>query len=111
MKKIRKVIIIFCLIIFYCYFINISNFPSKILIYNDTKLNFKLCPFLKLKGETLTSTNGKSSKYNLKLTLGNIDIKNVELKRAEKLTVIPSRRINWIKNFYERRCNCWIFRN
>lgn len=95
MRKIRKLIIIFCLIIFYCYFINISNFPSKILVYNDTKLNFKLCPFLKLKGEVLTSSSGKSSSYNLKLSLGNIGLKDVELKRAEKLEVIPCRRFSW----------------
>lgn len=95
MKNIRKLIAIFCLIIFYCYFINISNFPSKIFVYNDTKLNFKLCPFLKLKGEILTSSSGKSSSYNLKLALGNIELKDVELKRAEKVKVIPCRRFSW----------------
>ena len=95
MKKIRKVIIIFCLIIFYCYFINVNKFPSKIIIYNDSKLDFKLCPFLKLKGEVLTSSSGKSSSYNLKLSLGNIELKDVELKRAEKIEVIPCRRVSW----------------
>ena len=95
MKKIRKVIIIFCLIIFYCYFINVNKFPSKIIIYNDSKLDFKLCPFLKLKGEVLTSSSGKSFSYNLKLTLGNIELKEVELKRTEKIEVIPCRRISW----------------
>lgn len=99
MKKVRRVIIIFCLAIFYCYFINISNFPNKILIYNNTKLNFKLCPFLNLKGEALTSSNGKSSKYNLKLALGNIDIKEVELKRAEKIEVVPSGELIGLKIF------------
>ena len=94
MKKIRKLIIIFCLIIFYCYFINISNFPNKILVYDDAKLNFRLCPFLKLKGEILTSSGGKSSSYNLKLSLGNIELKDVELKRAEKIEVIPCRRFS-----------------
>ena len=89
MKNIRKLIAIFCLIIFYCYFINISNFPSKIFVYNDTKLN------LKLKGEILTSSSGKSSSYNLKLALGNIELKDVELKRAEKVKVIPCRRFSW----------------
>ena len=91
MKKIRKVIIIFCLIIFYCYFINVNNFPSKIIIYNDSKLDFKLCPFLKLKGEVLTSSSGKSSSYDLKLTLGDINLKDVELKKTEKIEVIPCR--------------------
>ena len=111
MKKIRRVIIIFCLILFYCYFINISNFPSKILVYNTDKLNFKLCPFLKLNGAIQTSSNGKSSSYNLKLALGDIELKNIELKRAEKIKVIPCRRSSRLKDFYKRCCNCWLFRN
>ena len=94
MKKIRKVIAIFCLIVFYCYYINISNFPSRILVYSDSKLDFKLCPFLSLKGEVFTSSTGKSSVYNLKLSLGNVELKNVELKRADKIEVIPCRRVN-----------------
>ena len=89
MKKVRKIIIIFCLILFYCYFINISNFPSKILIYNDSNISYRLSPFLRLRGEVLTSSAGKSSTYNLKLSLGNIDLKDVELKRAEKIEVVP----------------------
>ena len=95
MKKIRRLIAIFCLIIFYCYFINVSNFPNKILVYNDSKLNYRLCPFINLKGEILTSSSGKSSRYNLKLSLGNIGLKDVELKRAEKIEVVPCRRISW----------------
>lgn len=89
MKKIRKIIIIFCLIVFYCYFINIVNFPSKILIYNNSELNYRLCPFLNLKGEILTSTSGKSSNYDVKLSLGNIALKDIEIKRTEKISVIP----------------------
>ena len=100
MRKIRKLITIFCLFIFYCYFINISNFPNKIFVYNDSKLNFKLCPFLSLKGDILTSSSGKTSNYNLKLSLGKINLKEVELKRAERLEVVPCRRFSRIKNLY-----------
>lgn len=107
--KIRKLIIIFCLILFYCYFINIYNFPNKILIYNDSKVNYKLCPFLNLKGDIFTSSNGKSSVYNLKLALGDINLKNVELKRAEQIEVIPCRRFSWNKNIYKGCCNSWVF--
>lgn len=110
MKNIKKVITIFCLIIFYCYFINVNNFPSKILIYNDSKLNFKLCPFLDLKGEVQTSSSGKSSKYNLKLTLGNIKLKDIELKRTEKIEVVPCRRVNRIEDIYERCCYSRFFK-
>ena len=99
MKKIRRVVTIFCLLIFYCYFINISNFPNKILVYNNTKINFKLCPFLKLEGEVVTSSGGKSSNYNLKLVLGNIKVKDVELKRTEKVEVVPSGELVGLKIF------------
>lgn len=99
MKNIRKVITIFVLIIFYCYFINIINFPNKIIVYNDSKLDFKLCPFLNLKGEVEAISSGKSSKYNLKLTLGNINVKDVELKRTEKIEVVPSGELVGLKIF------------
>lgn len=89
MKKIRKIIIIFCLILFYTYFINISNFPNRVLVYKDSQINYKLCPFLRLKGEVLTSTSSKSSSYYVNLALGNIDLKKVELKRAERIEVVP----------------------
>ena len=91
MKKIRRIIIIFCLIVFYCYIVNISNFPSKILVHNDSKLDYKLCPLLRIKGETQTVSSGKASVYNLKLSLIDIDVKDIELKRTEKIKVVPCR--------------------
>lgn len=90
MKKIRNIVIICFFIIFYCYFINVNQFPNKILIYYDTKLNYKLCPFINLKGEVQTSSTGKSRGYNAKLCLGNIKLKDVEVKRAEKIEVVPA---------------------
>lgn len=94
MKKIRISIIIFCFIVFYCYFMNISNFPNKIITSKDTELNYRLCPFLKLKGEILTNSFEKSSHYHMTLSLGSIDIKNVELKRIEPVAVVPCRGIS-----------------
>ena len=91
MKKVRKIFFVFILIVFYCYFVNISNFPNKIFVYDDSKIEYRLCPFLKLDGEIATSFSKKSSIYNMTLSLGNIDIKNVELKRAQKLQVVPCR--------------------
>jgi len=91
MKKIRKIIIIFCLIVCYCYSLNISNFPSKILIYSDSDFSYKLCPFLRIKGEMQTIASGKTSVYNLKLALGDIDIKDFEVKKTERINVIPCR--------------------
>lgn len=92
MKKIRRFITIFCLMVFYCYFINISNFPDKIITYQNAKLDYKLCPFLNLRGEILTNSSEKSNIYHVTLSLGKIDIKNVELKRTEQVKVVPCRR-------------------
>lgn len=111
MKKIRRLIAIFCLIILYCYSINISNFPDRILIYRDSKINYKLCPFLKIGGEVKTIASGKSSNYKLTLSLGDINVKDVDLKIAEKIEVVPCRRTSWIKDFYKGSSDSWIFRN
>ena len=100
MKKIRKLIAIFCFIVFYCYFINVNQFPSKILVYQDSQLNYKLCPFLSLKGDTFTSSSEKSAVYHVTLSLGNISLKNIELKRAERIEVVPCRRFSRTKNLY-----------
>ena len=89
MKKVRILITIFLLLIFYCYFINISNFPDKILLYNDSKLDLRLCPLLNMGGETQVSTSENISEYNLNLSLASINLKNVEVKVAKKLKVIP----------------------
>ena len=89
MKKLRKIVAVFCLMVFYCYFINISNFPDKILMYSDSQRNYRLCPFLSLKGEVLTSSQEKSSSYLVRLSLGEISLKEVEVKRAEKVQVVP----------------------
>ena len=91
MKKIRKLITIFCVFIFYCYFVNIDCFPNKILLYQDSQVNYRLCPFLSLKGDTSTSFSGKSAVYHVSLSLGDIALKDVELKRAERIEVVACR--------------------
>ena len=90
MKNIRKVIIIFCLLILYAYFINVYNFPSNIIIYGENQLNYRLCPFLSLRGETKTSASKEQFvKYDLNLSLGNIDLKQVELTIANDIKLVP----------------------
>ncbi|MBR1539609.1 MAG: hypothetical protein IJ629_00210 [Clostridia bacterium] len=89
MKKIRNIVAICFLMITYCYFINIYNFPNKILLYSDSSLNYRICPFLTLKGEVLTSSSGKSKGYHVSLCLGDIHVKEIEVKRTEKIEVVP----------------------
>jgi len=92
MKKIRKLITIFSLFIFYCYFVNVYYFPNKILVYQDSQLRYRLCPFLSLKGDTSTSSSsGKSAIYHVNLSLGDIALKEIELKRTEKIEVVACR--------------------
>ena len=97
MRKIRISITIFLLLIFYCYVINISNFPNKILLYNDSKLDLKLCPLLKVGGEIQVSTSENISEYNLNLSLANINLKKVDVKVAEKLRVVPGGKLIGLK--------------
>ena len=93
MKNLRKVITIFCLLILYAYFINIYNFPNNIVVCSSDKLNYRLCPFLSLTGETDTNASENSYlTYDLSLSLGNIHLKNVELTIAENAKVVPIRK-------------------
>ena len=101
MKNIRRVIAIFLLLIIYAYVVNVSSFPDNLLLYSDSSLSLKLCPFLKLEGEVSTSKSQEhSSKYNLSLTLGNQKLKDVNLRIVDKLKVVPVRKINWFKIIY-----------
>lgn len=100
MKNIRKVITIFCLLILYAYFININNFPDKIVVHENSLLDYKLCPFLNITGEVQTISSNKYSSYELNLSLGNIDLKKVNLTIAEDIEVVPIRKNDWIKNVY-----------
>ena len=109
MKNIRKVIAIFCLLIVYAYFINIYNFPKKIVIHNDSILNLRLCPFLNLKGDVLTSSSDNYKTYELSLGLGKVNLKNVNLTVTEKVSVVPVRENDWFKNVYRWSNDCWIF--
>ena len=100
MKNMRKVIIIFCLLILYAYFINIYSFPSNIVIYNEEQLNYRLCPFLNLSGETSASTSKEEfTKYDLNLCLGNIDLKHVELTIAKNIKIVPLGKMVGLKLF------------
>ena len=101
MKNIRRVIAIFLLLIIYAYVVNISSFPDNLLLYSDSSLSLKLCPFIKLEGEVSTSKSAEhSSKYNLSLNLGNQKLKDVNLRIVDKLKVVPVRKINWFKIIY-----------
>ena len=101
MKKIKNIITIFCLLIIYCYFINISNFPSSIITYSENLSSYKLCPFLNLKGETLVSSSGNNYNYELSLSLGDIGVKDVNLTVLEKKYLVPVGKMAGIKLYID----------
>jgi hypothetical protein len=109
MKNIRRVIAIFLLLILYAYIVNISNFPSKLLLYSDSSLNLRLCPLLKLEGEVQTSATKHTSNYNLSLSLGNTKLKDVNLKIADKIKVVPVRKVDRVEALYRRSYDCSDF--
>ena len=61
MRKIRKVIIIFCLLIIYVYFCNIYDFPNSFIIKENSKLEFSLCPFVKCESVIQTDSSDNNS--------------------------------------------------
>lgn len=101
MKKFKKVIIIFCLLIIYCYFINISNFPNAIITYNESLKTYKFCPFLNLKGDTLVSSTGTTTNYKVSLALGNINVKDVDITVLEKTYLVPVGQLAGIKLYID----------
>ncbi|MCI8308824.1 MAG: hypothetical protein HFJ45_01100 [Clostridia bacterium] len=112
MKNIRRVIAIFLLLILYAYIVNVSSFPNKLLLYNDSTLELKLCPFLKLEGEVQVGAGAShSSNYVLNLSLGNTKLKKVDLSIADKISVVPVRKIDWIKTIYRWSNDSRIFRD
>ena len=110
MKNIRRVIAIFLLLIIYAYVVNISNFPDKLLLYSDSSLDLRLCPLLKLEGEIQADAGSEhSSNYILNLSLGKQKIKEVNLNVADKIKVVPVRKINWFKTLYRWSNDCSVF--
>jgi hypothetical protein len=95
MKNIRRFIAIFLLLILYAYIVNVSSFPENILLYSKSSLNLRLCPFLTLSGEELTSSSGKTTNYNLGLKLGSTTLKEVNVKLIENAKAIPVRKFDW----------------
>ena len=101
MKNLRKIVIIFLLLCFYCYFINIVNFPSTIITYSNNLNSYKLCPFLELQGEIETTSQENQSSYNLELSFGDITLKNVSLNVVEKTYVVPIGKMAGIKLYID----------
>lgn len=89
MKNLRRLITIFCLFLIYVYSVNISNFPNNLILYNNSSIDLKLCPFLNLDGEIQTSSTNNYKVYNMNIKLGDIPLKQVNFKITDDIDVIP----------------------
>ena len=89
MKKLRNIIIIFCLIILYVYFCNVYFFPSKIIVKENSKLEFSLCPFIEITGIAQTSSASDNNEYKLELSLAGIKLKESKVDIIEDVKLIP----------------------
>ena len=100
MRKIRKVIIIFCLLIIYVYFCNIYYFPNSFIIKENSKLEFSLCPFVKCESVIQTDSSDNNS-YKLKLSLAGITIKESSVEIVEDIKLVPVGKVVGLKLYSE----------
>lgn len=101
MKKIRNIITVFCLMCFFAYIVNISNFPTNVILKENLKFNYKLCPFLNVNGITQTSNSSQKSEYVLELCFGNTKIKETNIKIIETTKLIPVGEVIGLKLYTE----------
>ena len=96
MKNLRKIIIIFCLLIIYVYFCNLYFFPDTFIIKENSKLEFNLCPFIKCESVILTNSDDDKS-YKIDLTCLGIKVKSSEVKVIEDIKLVPGGNVIGIK--------------
>lgn len=91
MKKLRNIIIIFCLLIIYVYFCNIYNFPTELIVKENSRLELRLCPFIKYNGTIQTGSGYKNTEYKLELSLAGIKLKETKVNIIEDIKLVPVR--------------------
>lgn len=109
MKKLRNIITIFCLLIIYVYICNIYNFPSQIIVKENSKLELRLCPFIEYSGSIQTGSGYENNEYKLELSLAGIKLKETNVNIIEDIKLIPVRTNYWYKTIYRRCYDCWSF--
>lgn len=79
------------------YFCNIYNFPNKIIVKENSKLELKLCPFINFKGITQTATGYDNNEYKLELSIAGIKVKESEVDIIEDIKLVPVGQVIGIK--------------
>lgn len=106
-KKIKKLLLVFFLMLIYSYLLVISNIPDEIVLFEGESIMMKSILGLNIKNEAQTieavSKNGqinteKTGKKTLQVSLfDNIPIKNVDVNVLPKTKVIPVGNIAGVK--------------
>lgn len=107
MKNLRKIIIIFCLLIIYVYFCNIYNFPTELIVKENSKLELRLCPFIKYNGTIQTGGGYNNTDYKLELSLAGIKLKETNVNIIEDIKLVPVRSDCRYKALYRWNYDSW----
>ena len=88
MKKLRNIITICCLLIAYVYFCNVYYFPSELIVKENSKIEFKLCPFIECIGVIQTDSNNDNT-YKIELSIAGIKLKDSKVNIIEDTKLVP----------------------
>lgn len=89
MKKLRKILAIFCVLIIYAYFVSIVNIDTKVILLEGEKYKFNTCPFIEIT-ETVPVSNNNELNYNMELNLfGKYNLKTISVTEIKDLEIIP----------------------
>ena len=111
-NKIKKLLLVFFLMLIYCYILAIENIPDNVVVFQGEDINMKTLLGLSIKQsnktiETLATNNKtvteKPGKATLKVSLfDNIFVKNVNVDILPKTKVIPLGNIAGVKLYTNR---------
>ncbi len=100
-KTVKKLLLVFFLILIYSYILAIENVPEKLVIFEGENITIRTLLGLNIKsesGETIETVSNTKNKTTMKLSLfDNINLKNVNVDILPKTKVIPVGSIAGVK--------------
>ena len=118
MKKIKRAILIFLLLIILAYTTNITAIPNSVIIFQGEELNLGTTFGLKEKEEKTVQTSSTIdnknvlSKKTVTISLFNLfDIKDLEINTIPETTVVPLGNLVGLKLYTSRSTSSWKKRN
>ncbi len=116
MKRIKFVLIIFLLFIFYSYIVFFTSIPENVFLLNNEEFSLRVLPGIELVETTMTnnsnSNNFVSNLSNKEIVgddinytnievklLGNITLKNIKIAKLEEIKVVPVGKVIGVKMY------------